>query len=248
MNASIWGLPGSAVFTTISSSWRAFRPDWSASQDSRFPRSRSCSCRHRKESRSQQIRLPAVLPRYRPEFHPHSRCFSESRCTMQVAHIFAHQLFQHIIGFMQQLFQMRGAFLIDGPRRKREVSDAETGCQKDQKKDGNGGRQPLSAGNSSCAWDSCFSFAILLTSMSCSFQAQQAPRRRRKHDRAMCFYPAHLRLRIRRAFVRKQRCHLLFRCKAGHGNGVVIPERLPVPGNTGQGIAAACLFDLHGDR
>ena len=49
------------------------------------------------------------------------------------------------------------------------------------------------------------------------------------------------------AFVRKQRCHLLCRCQAGHGNGVVVPERLPVPGDAGQGIAAACLFDLHGD-
>ena len=34
-------------------------------------------------------------------------------------------------------------------------------------------------------------------------------------------------------FFRKQRCHLLCRCQTGHGNGVVVPERLPVPGDAG---------------
>ena len=65
---------------------------------------------------------------------------------MQIGHVFAHHLFQHTIGFIQHLFQMRGAFLIDGLRHKRDVPDAETGCQKDQKKDGSGGRQPLVPG------------------------------------------------------------------------------------------------------
>ena len=32
-----------------------------------------------------------------------------------------------------------------------------------------------------------------------------------------------------------------------HGNGVIIPQRLPVAGDTGQGIAAACLLYLHGN-
>ena len=43
-------------------------------------------------------------------------------------------------------------------------------------------------------WGSCFSFAILLTSMSCSFPVQQAPRRRRKHTPSRCSLPADLRL------------------------------------------------------
>ena len=43
-------------------------------------------------------------------------------------------------------------------------------------------------------WGSCFSFAILLTSMSCSFPVQQAPRRRRRQPPSMCSLPADLRL------------------------------------------------------
>ena len=60
------------------------------------------------------------------------------------------------------------------------------------------------------------------------------------------FYPC---ISVQRpaAFARKQRFHLIFRCQTGHGNGVVVPERLSVPGDAGQGIAAACLFDLHGN-
>ena len=41
--------------------------------------------------------------------------------------------------------------------------------------------------------DSCFSSSIPLTSVSCSFQALQALRRRRRHNRAMCFLPMYLR-------------------------------------------------------
>ena len=49
------------------------------------------------------------------------------------------------------------------------------------------------------------------------------------------------------AFAGKQCVHLLFRCQASHSNGVVVPQRLPVAGDTGQGIAAACLLYLHGN-
>ena len=71
--------------------------------------------------------------------------FQKAVVQMQVAHIFAHQLFQHIIGFMQHLFQMRGTFLIDGLGHKRDVPNAETRYQQDQKKDG-GNREPLLPG------------------------------------------------------------------------------------------------------
>ena len=50
-----------------------------------------------------------------------------------------------MVGFMQYLFQMRGAFLVDGPRHKRDVPDAKTGCQQNQKKDGSD-REPLLPG------------------------------------------------------------------------------------------------------
>ena len=72
--------------------------------------------------------------------------FQKAVAQMQIGQVFAHHLFQHTIGFIQYLFQMRGAFLIDGLRHKRDVPEAETGCQKDQKKDGSGGRQPLVPG------------------------------------------------------------------------------------------------------
>ena len=72
--------------------------------------------------------------------------FQKAVVQMQIGQVFAHHLFQHVVGFMQHLFQMRGAFLIDGLRHKRDVPDAENGCQKDQKKDGSGGRQPLVPG------------------------------------------------------------------------------------------------------
>ena len=72
--------------------------------------------------------------------------FQKAVAQMQIGQAFAHHLFQHTIGFIQYLFQMRGAFLIDGLRHKRDVPEAETGCQKDQKKDGSGGRQPLVPG------------------------------------------------------------------------------------------------------
>ena len=71
--------------------------------------------------------------------------FQKAVVQMQIGQVFAHHLLQHIVGFMQYLFQMRGAFLIDGLRHKRDVSDAETGCQQNQKKDG-GGREPLLPG------------------------------------------------------------------------------------------------------
>ena len=71
--------------------------------------------------------------------------FQKAVVQMQVAHIFAHQLFQHIIGFMQHLFQMRGTFLIDGLGHKRDVPNAETCYQQDQKKDGRN-REPLLPG------------------------------------------------------------------------------------------------------
>ena len=71
--------------------------------------------------------------------------FQKAVVQMQIGQVFAHHLLQHIVGFMQHLFQMRGAFLIDGLRHKRDVSDAETGCQQNQKKDG-GGREPLLPG------------------------------------------------------------------------------------------------------
>ena len=64
---------------------------------------------------------------------------------MQIGQVFAHHLFQHIVGFMQHLFQMRGAFLIDGLGHKRDVLDTETDCQKDQKKDGSN-REPFLPG------------------------------------------------------------------------------------------------------
>ena len=64
---------------------------------------------------------------------------------MQIGQVLAYHLFQHIIGFMQHLFQMRGAFLIDGLGHKRDVLDAETDCQKDQKKDGSN-REPFLPG------------------------------------------------------------------------------------------------------
>ena len=72
--------------------------------------------------------------------------FQKAVVQMQIGQVFAHHLFQHIVGFMQQLFQMRGAFLIDGPRRKREVSDAETCCQQDQQKEDSSGRKPFPPG------------------------------------------------------------------------------------------------------
>ena len=72
--------------------------------------------------------------------------FQKAVVQMQIGQVFAHHLFQHIVGFMQHLFQMRGAFLIDGPRHKREVSDAETCCQQDQQKDGSSGRKPFPPG------------------------------------------------------------------------------------------------------
>ena len=61
---------------------------------------------------------------------------------MQVGQVFAHHLLQHIVGFMQHFLQMRGAFLIDGLGHKRDVPDAKTDCQQNQKKDRGSGRQP----------------------------------------------------------------------------------------------------------
>ncbi len=61
---------------------------------------------------------------------------------MQIGQVLAHHLFQHIIGFMQNFFQMRGTFLIDGLGHKRDVPDAEACHQQDQKKDGSN-REPL---------------------------------------------------------------------------------------------------------
>ena len=61
------------------------------------------------------------------------------------------------------------------------------------------------------------------------------------------FYPC-ISVQRRAALARKQRFHLFFRCQTGHGNGVVVPERLSVPGDAGQSIAAACLFDQTRDR
>jgi len=48
---------------------------------------------------------------------------------VQIGQVFAHHLLQHIVGFMQHLFQMCGAFLIDGLRHKRDVPYAEPDCQ-----------------------------------------------------------------------------------------------------------------------
>jgi len=62
---------------------------------------------------------------------------------VQIGQVFAHHLLQHIVGFMQHFFQMRGAFLINGLRHKRDVPDAKTDCQQNQKKDCGSGRQPL---------------------------------------------------------------------------------------------------------
>ena len=42
---------------------------------------------------------------------------------------------------MQHFFQMRGAFLIDGLRHKRDVPHAEPDCQQDQQKDSGSGRE-----------------------------------------------------------------------------------------------------------
>ena len=71
--------------------------------------------------------------------------FQKAVVQMQVGQVLAHHLFQHIIGFMQHLFQMRGAFLIDGLGHKRDVPKAETCYQQDQKKDGRN-REPLLPG------------------------------------------------------------------------------------------------------
>ena len=51
----------------------------------------------------------------------------------------------------------------------------------------------------------------------------------------------------RAAFVLQQRCHLLFGCQAGHGDGVVILQRLAAAGDAGQRIAAVVLLHLHGN-
>ena len=40
--------------------------------------------------------------------------FQKAVVQMKIGQVLAYHLFQHIIGFMQHLFQMRGAFLIDG--------------------------------------------------------------------------------------------------------------------------------------
>ena len=71
--------------------------------------------------------------------------FQKAVVQMQIGQVLAYHLFQHIIGFMQHLFQMRGAFLIDGLGHKRDVLDTETDCQKDQKKDGSN-REPFLPG------------------------------------------------------------------------------------------------------
>jgi hypothetical protein len=44
---------------------------------------------------------------------------------------------------VQHFFQMRGAFLIDDLRHKREVPDAEASRQKNQQKEGTSGREPF---------------------------------------------------------------------------------------------------------
>ncbi len=89
--------------------------------------------------------------------------FQKAVVQVQIGQVFAHHLFQHIIGFMQHLFQMRGAFLIDGLGHKRDVPDAETCYQQDQKKDGSSGRQPLLPGMA-VPFGFGFSSAIPLTS------------------------------------------------------------------------------------
>ena len=71
--------------------------------------------------------------------------FQKAVVQMQIGQVLAHHLFQHIVGFMQHLFQMRGAFLIDGLGHKRDVLNAETCYQQDQKKDGRS-REPLLPG------------------------------------------------------------------------------------------------------
>ena len=71
--------------------------------------------------------------------------FQKAVVQMQIGQVLAHHLFQHIVGFMQHLFQMRGAFLIDGLGHKRDVPNTETDCQQDQKKDGSN-REPLLPG------------------------------------------------------------------------------------------------------
>ena len=62
---------------------------------------------------------------------------------MQIGQVLAHHLVQHVVGFVQHFFQMRGAFLIDDLRHKREVPDAEASRQKDQQKDGTSSREPF---------------------------------------------------------------------------------------------------------
>ena len=69
--------------------------------------------------------------------------FQKAVVQVQIAHVLAHHLFQHIVGFVQHFFQMRGAFLIDGLRHEREILKAETDCQQDQKKDGSSREQFL---------------------------------------------------------------------------------------------------------
>ena len=71
--------------------------------------------------------------------------FQKAVVQMQIGQVLAHHLFQHIIGFMQNLFQMRGTFLIDGLGHKRDVPNAETCYQQDQKKDGSN-REPFLPG------------------------------------------------------------------------------------------------------
>ena len=71
--------------------------------------------------------------------------FQKAVVQMQIGQVLAYHLFQHIIGFMQHLFQMRGTFLIDGLGHKRDVPNAETCYQQDQKKDGSN-REPLLPG------------------------------------------------------------------------------------------------------
>lgn len=51
----------------------------------------------------------------------------------------------------------------------------------------------------------------------------------------------------RAVFAGKQRCHLAGRGQTGHGHGVIIPERLAVPGDAGQGVAAAVLLNIQRD-
>ena len=69
--------------------------------------------------------------------------FQKAVVQMQIGQVLAHHLVQHVVGLVQHFFQMRGAFLIDDLRHKREVPDAEASRQKNQQKDGTSGREPF---------------------------------------------------------------------------------------------------------